>query len=128
VEVESVDHACVTRLLDLETASYVGSGKIVKLPVRLTSSDGLLDWSGLATYELGDAAANLPHRLWFEQQLTPVSMRWQEASRRSSSLRKRTDFSCASQPGTRGRRRNRARKRSRERGIRDLRANGLPRQ
>lgn len=79
VEVERADDACVTRLLDLETASHVGRGKIVKLPVRLTSSDGRVDWSALATYELGDAAANLPHRLWFEQELTPVSSRRLEA-------------------------------------------------
>ncbi len=79
VELGSVEHACVTRLRDLETASYVGSGKLVKLPLRLTSSDGLLDWSALATYELGDAEASLPHRLWFEQGLTPASSLWHEA-------------------------------------------------
>lgn len=79
VDIESLDHACVTPIIDLETGDVLGRGQLLNLPIRLSSSDGLLDWPALATYQLGDAAADRPHRLSFQQEFTSVASRWREA-------------------------------------------------
>jgi hypothetical protein len=79
VDIESIDYACVAPIVELGTGAVLGRGQLLSLPIHLSSGDGLLDWPALATYQLGDTAADLPHRLSFRQELTPASSRWHEA-------------------------------------------------
>jgi hypothetical protein len=79
VDIESIHHACVAPIVELGTGAVLGRGQLLNLPIHLSSGDGLLDWPALATYQLGDATADLPHRLSFRQELTPASSRWHEA-------------------------------------------------
>jgi hypothetical protein len=79
VDIESIDHACVAPIVELGTGAALGRGQLLNLPIHVSSGDGLLDWPALATYQLGDAAADLPHRLSFQQELTAASSRWHEA-------------------------------------------------
>jgi hypothetical protein len=70
-----------TRLLvEVDTPAYacVTEGRINNVPLRLSTTDGLLDWSVLATHERADESAGLPHRLSFYQELTPHSKMWNE--------------------------------------------------
>jgi hypothetical protein len=54
----------------------IAYGRITNVPLRLSTADGKLAWSVLATYELADDSAGVPHRLSLEQELHPDSSMW----------------------------------------------------
>jgi hypothetical protein len=67
-------------LVELGTPQYacVTPGRISNIPLRLSTSDGALDWSVLAAHDLADESTHLPHRLSFSQELDPLSTMWSE--------------------------------------------------
>ncbi len=66
VERLAPEYACVT------------PGRINNVRLRLSTADGLFDWSVLAAHDLDDESASLPRRLSFNQKFTPLSEMWRE--------------------------------------------------
>jgi len=52
------------------------AGRITNVPLRISTADGRLAWSALATYELADESEGIPRRLSLEQELHPRSSMW----------------------------------------------------
>jgi hypothetical protein len=64
VQLYAPEYACVV------------AGRITNVPLRLSTADGKLAWSVLATYELADESEGVRRRLSLEQELHPRSSMW----------------------------------------------------